>query len=103
MAAQQPARECPDTTLAEQVKTVHRRYPTGVTVVTSTLGGRPFGLAVNAFTSLSVEPPTVLVCISASSASHAGFHASDQMAVNILAHDQADVAELFGRPGAGRR
>lgn len=83
--------------LADRVKDVHRRYPTGVTIVTSAVDGSPFGLAVNAFSSLSLDPPMVLVCVAASTASHPGFYAQDRMAVNVLAHDQEAVAATFGR------
>ncbi|MFG2934407.1 flavin reductase family protein [Streptomyces sp. NPDC048282] len=87
----------PDAQLAEQVKSVHRSYPTGVTIVTGFSGVAPVGLAVNAFSSVSLDPPLVLVCLAATSASYPAFFASDRMAVNILAHDQEDVAAAFGR------
>ncbi|MEV5837689.1 flavin reductase family protein [Nocardia sp. NPDC052112] len=83
--------------LADRVRSVHRYYPTGVTIVTSAIDGRPFGLAVNAFSSLSLDPPMVLVCVAATAASYPGLFQQDRMAVNILAHDQAEVAQTFGR------
>ena len=83
--------------LADTVRNVHRHYPTGVTIVTSEVDGEPFGLAVNAFSSLALDPPMVLVCLAARSASYPRFFSRDHMAVNILAHDQADVAGTFGR------
>ena len=50
---------------ASSLRDVMRIFPTGVTVVTACApDGAPFGLTVNSFTSVSLEPPLVLVCIS---------------------------------------
>lgn len=87
----------PDDVLVDKVKDVHRYYPTGVTIVTSEIDGEPFGLAVNAFSSLSLEPPLVLVCLGATTTSYPKFFLQDHMAINILAHDQADVAARLGK------
>ncbi|MEK6619527.1 MAG: flavin reductase family protein, partial [Chloroflexota bacterium] len=38
-------------------------FPTGVTVVTAVHDGRPCGLTVNSFTSISLDPPLILVCV----------------------------------------
>ncbi|NKX51430.1 flavin reductase, partial [Arthrobacter deserti] len=46
--------------LAERARGVPRQYPTGVTVVTAAADGTPYGLAVNAFSSISLDPPLVL-------------------------------------------
>ncbi|MET0820317.1 MAG: flavin reductase family protein [Aeromicrobium sp.] len=93
----QPATGIAPDELADRVKNVHRLYPTGVTIVTSEVDGQPFGLAVNAFSSLSLDPPLVLVCLATTASSYPGFFSRDHMAVNILAHDQSDVASVFGR------
>jgi flavin reductase (DIM6/NTAB) family NADH-FMN oxidoreductase RutF len=90
-----PAEPAPED-LVTNVKDVHRLYPTGVTIVTSEIDGQPFGLAVNAFSSLSLSPPTVLVCLGATTTSYPKFFLQDHMAVNILAFDQGDVAAVFG-------
>lgn len=97
VSGQKPETISRDDELADRVKSIHRHYPTGVTIVTSAVDGQPFGLAVNAFSSLSLDPPLVLVCVAATTASYPGFFQQDRMAVNILAHDQAQVAHTFGR------
>lgn len=79
-------------------------YPTGVTVVAaSDPDGSPYGLTVNSFTSLSLEPPLVLVCIGHTSSSHARLIAAPGFTVNVLAAQQEQVAFRFSRdPSEGR-
>ena len=48
---------------AEALRLVHRKFPTGVTIVTTLEGDAPTGLAVNAFSSVSLDPPLVLFCV----------------------------------------
>lgn len=80
------------------------RFPTGVTVVAAVdAEGTPFGLTVNSFTSVSLEPPLVLVCIDDGAASHRPLVAATHFAVNVLASDQAAVADRFAsEPSRGR-
>jgi flavin reductase (DIM6/NTAB) family NADH-FMN oxidoreductase RutF len=77
------------------VRAVHRQFVTGVTVVTTGIGGVPRGLAVNAFASVSLTPPLVLVCVSASSNTHEHLFRSEHFAINMLAADQAHIARRF--------
>jgi flavin reductase (DIM6/NTAB) family NADH-FMN oxidoreductase RutF len=79
-------------------------FPTGVTIVASSdPGGRPVGLTVNSFTSVSLEPPLVLVCIDRGATSHDAIVQSDGFAVSVLAGHQADVAVRFSSyPSEGR-
>ncbi len=72
------------------------RFPTGVTVVASTArDGTPVGLTVNSFTSVSLDPPLVLVCIDRGSSSHDPIVEGGGFAVSILADDQEKVARRF--------
>ncbi|TLS47704.1 DUF4440 domain-containing protein [Streptomyces montanus] len=77
------------------VRGVHRKFITGVTVVTTDDDGTPKGLAVNAFSSISLDPPMVLVCVQRSSATHPALHRASHLGINILAADQLDVARIF--------
>jgi flavin reductase (DIM6/NTAB) family NADH-FMN oxidoreductase RutF len=86
----------------DDVRAFHRCFATGVTIVTVDDAGTARGLAVNAFSSVSLDPPLVLVCVAGSSATHAHLSASDRFAVNILAHDQARVARAFARSGGDK-
>ena len=86
------------------LREVMSSYPTGVTIVAAQEGeGEPFGLTVNSFTSLSLDPPLVLVCIGHSSVSHDRLIASDAFSVSLLAGDQGAIAGRFARdPSEGR-
>ena len=67
-------------------------FPTGVTVVTSRRpGGGPCGLTVNAFCSVSLEPPLVLVCIEQDADSHECFELAGAYAVNILEGERGET------------
>lgn len=71
-------------------------FPTGVTVVTIRgEGGAPFGLTVSAFTSVSLQPLLVLVCIHRDATAHDLFVEGVSFAVNILSSHQADLAVRF--------
>ncbi|HEV2235260.1 MAG TPA: flavin reductase family protein [Ktedonobacterales bacterium] len=71
------------------------RFTTGVTVVTTCQGNRRAGITVNAFTSVSLEPPLVLVCVERRSYAHDLITASGIFAVNLLSAEQADVSRCF--------
>ena len=78
-------------------------FATGVTVVTTLdAAGEPSGLTVNSFTSVSLDPPMVLFCLGKESATFEAFSARNGFAVNVLSASQAEVSDLFARPGADR-
>ena len=78
-------------------------FATGVTVVTAIdEQDRPRGFTANSFTSVSLDPPLILVCIASGSAGHAVFTNSDTFCVNVLAEDQQDLSTLFASPGNDR-
>jgi flavin reductase (DIM6/NTAB) family NADH-FMN oxidoreductase RutF len=91
-----------EASLVDSVTAVHRRFPTGVTVVSTCIDDRPYGLAVNAFSSISLSPPMVLVCVAETSATHKRLFQGDHLAVNILAHDQEDTVAVFARSGGDK-
>lgn len=71
-------------------------FVTGVTVVTTTDGQDiPRGLTANSFTSVSLEPPLVLVCIAHSAGSCDAFASSRTFAVNVLTEEQRWISRLF--------
>lgn len=77
------------------MKQVNRQFITGVTVVTAMDGATPKGLAVNAFASISLDPPTVLVCVQRTSSTHDCLFRASHLAINILSVDQLDVVNRF--------
>lgn len=79
-------------------------FPTGVTVVAALDGeGGPVGLTVNSFTSVSLDPPLVLVCIDRGSGSHDVLLDAGSFTVNVLAGDQGEVAARFATDPAHQR
>jgi flavin reductase (DIM6/NTAB) family NADH-FMN oxidoreductase RutF len=71
-------------------------FATGVTVVTCLDdAGRPAGLTVNSFTSVSLEPPLLLVCIHKQAASAAALTAAGNFAVNVLQTKQRPASITF--------
>ena len=71
-------------------------FATGVTIVTTKdEEGRPRGLTANSFTSVSLDPPLVLICISRSAASFDAFATAAGFAVNILHEGQVALSALF--------
>ena len=75
------------------------RFATGVTVVTGLAAGEPLGLAVNSFTSVSLEPPLVAFCVAERSRTWPGLRTAGTFCVNILTEDQEALSRAFaGRP-----
>lgn len=77
------------------------QFATGVTVVTTLDGaGRPLGLTVSAFASVSLDPVLVLVCIDNRSETHDGFDASRLFGVSVLSEGQEDWSHRFAFGGS---
>lgn len=76
------------------------RFATGITVVSSEAGdGVPRGITVNAFLSLSLEPPLVGVSIDRAARAHDGLVLAERYGVSMLAEGQCRLSDLFaGRP-----
>lgn len=69
-------------------------FATGVTVVT--VGGRsPHGMTANSFTSVSLDPPLLLVCVDREAVMHRSLIAAQRFAVSVLATHQEGVARHF--------
>jgi flavin reductase (DIM6/NTAB) family NADH-FMN oxidoreductase RutF len=71
------------------------QFATGVTVVTTCSQGKPAGITVNAFCSVSLEPPLVLVCIDLISLTLPAIRESGSFAVNILTNEQEELSRCF--------
>ncbi len=79
------------------------RFATGITVVTVADGsGRPHGMTVNSFSSVSLDPPLVLVSIELRNSILAHFTAESGFAINILAEHQEHLSKRFSGPAADR-
>jgi flavin reductase (DIM6/NTAB) family NADH-FMN oxidoreductase RutF len=75
------------------------RFATGITVITTKVGDELCGLTANAFASLSLHPPLVLVAIDHRAHSYEKLKTSRTYAVNILRADQQEISQRFAKPG----
>jgi 3-hydroxy-9,10-secoandrosta-1,3,5(10)-triene-9,17-dione monooxygenase reductase component len=76
------------------------QFATGVTVVlTRDAAGAPAGLTVNAFSSVSLDPPLVLVCVDVRSDAHDPLAQSGTFGVSVLSETQEDVSRRFAWRG----
>ncbi len=79
------------------------RFATGITVVTArSADGRPVGMTVNAFTSVSLDPPLVLVCLGDMTSDLDAYTGRGRFNVHMLRDDQAEVSALFATRGADK-
>lgn len=72
-----------------------RQWATGVTIVTSLAGDARSGMTVSSFTSVSLEPPTVLVCLNRDTRTHAHVAQSGVYGISLLAADQEALSNRF--------
>lgn len=70
-------------------------FACGVTIVTTEHEGKPYGMTVSAFASLSLHPPLVLICIEQSVKTHDAIRAAGSFGVSMLERSQADVSGRF--------
>jgi flavin reductase (DIM6/NTAB) family NADH-FMN oxidoreductase RutF len=88
------------TVQSEDYRNVMRHWPSGVTVVTVLDGGTAHGMTASAFTSVSINPPLVLVVVDKRWRSHGFLLQGRVFCVNILTEDQVDISDRFaGRQG----
>jgi flavin reductase (DIM6/NTAB) family NADH-FMN oxidoreductase RutF len=74
------------------------RFPTGVMVMTTTVGGVPHGMTANAVTSVSLDPLLVLVCVSREAVMAALVERTRVFALSLLSRDQQHLSEHFADP-----
>ena len=78
-------------------------FATGITIVTAMTGdGNPIGLTANSFTSVSIDPPLLLVCIGNAANSAATLRSAPRFAVNVLKTDQQATSNRFAGKGEDR-
>ena len=78
-------------------------FPTGVSIVTARTGDdTPVGFTANSFTSVSLDPPLLLVCPGRYLSSFSVFENCERFAVNVLAEGQEALSDRFARFGGDR-
>jgi flavin reductase (DIM6/NTAB) family NADH-FMN oxidoreductase RutF len=75
------------------------QFASGVTVITTSHEGTPFGMTASAFTSVSLDPPLILFCADKRARSGTMVGPAGIFAVNILGENQRDFSDLFAGKG----
>lgn len=103
MTSTNPPDKGPPPTDTVALRAAFGAFMTGVTVVTTMDNrGEPVGFTANSFTSVSLDPPLILICIAKTSQNIETFCSADGYAVNILAEGQEDLSRRFSGPVADR-
>jgi flavin reductase (DIM6/NTAB) family NADH-FMN oxidoreductase RutF len=84
------------------MRSVLGHFPSGVTIVTGIVDGEPAGFTCQSFSSLSLDPPLVLILPGRSSTSWPRIEATGQFCVNVLAEDQGELSTTFAKSGTDK-
>jgi 3-hydroxy-9,10-secoandrosta-1,3,5(10)-triene-9,17-dione monooxygenase reductase component len=82
-----------------ELRNVLGQFCTGVVIATGCVDGQPAGFAAQSFSSVSLDPPLVLLCPSKSSTSWPKLRQAGSFCINILAADQKPVCDVFAQSG----
>ena len=82
----------------EQFRRAMGFFATGVTVITVDYEGAVQGMTANAFTSVSLDPLLVLVCVDHEARTHSHLHARKRFGINVLSDQQRAISEHYARP-----
>jgi len=88
----------------KEFRTALGAFATGVTVITTQSADHPYGMTANAFSSLSLDPPLVLVCVSVKTEGSQMIESNGVFAVNVLGSEQEPLSRYFSskdRPRGG--
>lgn len=72
-------------------------FATGITIITVDNEGEIHGMTANSFSSVSLNPPLVLVCVDERARSHQLLHARQRFGINVLASGQRSISDYFAR------
>ncbi|MGE5720974.1 MAG: flavin reductase family protein [Sphingomonadales bacterium] len=81
--------------IGEEFRQAMRRVASTVNIITICVDGQPMGITATAMSSLSMEPPSLLVCINQSASLHGSMADVSHFGVNVLHRDQERLAHLF--------
>jgi flavin reductase (DIM6/NTAB) family NADH-FMN oxidoreductase RutF len=84
-------------------RTVLGRFASGITIMSTMPAGVAHAMTANAFTSVSLDPPLVLVCVDKAVRMHDAVLSCGSWAVSVLGSDHQSVAERFARSGRDLR
>ncbi|HEX5182480.1 MAG TPA: flavin reductase family protein [Allosphingosinicella sp.] len=84
-----------DLDLTQDFRRAMRRVASTVNVITICVGGVPMGITATAMSSISLDPPSLLVCINRTSSMHGSMEDVSHFRVNVLHCDQEEMARMF--------
>jgi flavin reductase len=84
-----------DPALTEAFRQAMRRVASTVNVISICVEGQAMGITATAVSPISMDPPSLLVCINRAASVHASMEDVDRFAVNVLHRDQEEVARIF--------
>lgn len=82
-------------TVEQSFRSAMRRYAASVTIVTAADASRRHGMTMTAVSSLSMSPPSMIICVNQSTLLNDILHSGREFCVNVLRHDQADLCSAF--------
>lgn len=81
--------------VSDGFKAAMRRVASTVNVISICVDGQPMGITATAMSSLSMDPPSLLICINRSATMHRSMEDVSHFCVNVLHRDQQDIAQMF--------
>lgn len=84
------------------MRSVLGHFPSGVTIVTGVVDGEPAGFTCQSFSSLSLDPPLVLILPGRNSSSWPKIESTGRFCVNVLAEDQGELSTQFAKSGTDK-
>jgi flavin reductase (DIM6/NTAB) family NADH-FMN oxidoreductase RutF len=85
----------PDPALAEAFRQAMRRVASTVNVISICVDGQAMGITATAVSVVSMDPPSLLVCVNQTASVHPSIENVDHFNINVLHRDQAEVATIF--------
>jgi flavin reductase (DIM6/NTAB) family NADH-FMN oxidoreductase RutF len=84
------------------LRAVYGAFPTGVTAVAALVGGAPVGLAASSFTTVSLAPPLVSVCMARTSATWPVLRHAERLGISVLGSQHRAICRRLAGPSDGR-
>ncbi|MCH8893168.1 MAG: flavin reductase family protein [Chloroflexi bacterium] len=82
----------------DELRSAFAQFATGVTIITTLDDeGQPHSMTANAFSSICLDPPTVMVCIAHGTHTHGYLEKTSRFGVNILKQEQQDLGAYFAK------
>ncbi|MFC5905828.1 flavin reductase family protein [Streptacidiphilus monticola] len=84
------------------LRAVFGAFPSGVTALAALVGGRPVGLAASSFTSVSLTPPLVSVCMAHTSTTWPALRQAERLGISVLGADHGSLGRRLAGPSGER-